>query len=575
MNKSNPAIVTQSAVRRMPRAALLLLCLAYVLPGLFGRAPWRSDDINAFGFMLELARGGGDWWSPRIMGLAPEVDALLPYWLGAWAIQLAPAWLGPDNAVRIASVALLSLALVATWYGAYHLARSPKAQPLAFAFGGEAQPADYARALADGALLALIACLGLAQPAHETTASLAQLSFSALVFYGFAAAPSGKPLPLLSVGLGLAALALSGAPSVAVLLGLGGSLSLLSPDPEQHPSESGTRRWATAVAARAVLITCLVALMASALDLWRWRITVPGTETQTWLGLGKLLVWFTWPAWPLALWTLWRWRHHFFRAGQLPSKHLLLPLWFAGLALLATLFTHSPERSLLLALPPLATLAAFALPTLNRSLSALIDWFTLLFFSGCAFIIWVVWVAMQTGVPWQPAANVERLAPGFVPSFAPPHFLIALAATLCWVWLVRWRVGRHRAAIWKSLILPAGGAALCWLLLMTLWLPLLDYARSYLPMVAQAQRSMQGSPCAQQTGLNAGQITALRFHGGLVLTALQQQNSCAWLIVGIDPTQQALSTVDASEWTLQAQSSHPTDREDYWLIYRRRAQTGL
>ena len=424
-------------------------------------------------------------------------------------------------------------------------------------------------------MLALIACLGLAQPAHETTANLAQLSFSALVFYGFAAAPSGKPLPLFSMGLGLAALALSGAPSVAVLLGLGGSLSLLSPDPEQQHSETGTRRWATAMVARAVLITCLVALMASALDLWRWRIAVPGTDTQTWLGLGKLLVWFTWPAWPLALWTLWRWRHHFFRAGQLPSQHLLLPLWFAGLALLATLFTHSPERSLLLALPPLATLAAFALPTLNRSLSALIDWFTLLFFSGCAFIIWVVWVAMQTGVPWQPAANVERLAPGFVPSFAPPHFLIALVATLGWVWLVQWRVGRHRAAIWKSLILPAGGAALCWLLLMTLWLPLLDYARSYLPMVARAQRDMQGSPCAQQTGLNAGQITALRFHGGLVLTALQQQNSCAWLIVGLDPMQQAVTTVDASEWTLQAQSSHPTDREDYWLIYRRRAQTGL
>ena len=58
MNKPNPAIVAQSAVRRMPRAALLLLCLAYVLPGLLGRAPWRSDDINAFGFMLELASGG-------------------------------------------------------------------------------------------------------------------------------------------------------------------------------------------------------------------------------------------------------------------------------------------------------------------------------------------------------------------------------------------------------------------------------------------------------------------------------------------------------------------------------------
>ena len=56
-------------------------------------------------------------------------------------------------------------------------------------------------------------------------------------------------------------------------------------------------------------------------------------------------------------------------------------------------------------------LAAFALPTLRRSLSALIDWFTLLFFTGCAIIIWVVWLAMHTGVPPQPATNVARLLP--------------------------------------------------------------------------------------------------------------------------------------------------------------------
>ena len=39
-----------------------------------------------------------------------------------------------------------------------------------------------------------------------------------------------------------------------------------------------------------------------------------------------------------------------------------------------------------------------------------------------------------------------------------------LAGTLAWLWLVRWRTGRHRHALWKSLVLPAGGVALCWLL---------------------------------------------------------------------------------------------------------------
>ena len=30
-----------------PRLALLLFCAAYVLPGLFGRDPWRNADLTA------------------------------------------------------------------------------------------------------------------------------------------------------------------------------------------------------------------------------------------------------------------------------------------------------------------------------------------------------------------------------------------------------------------------------------------------------------------------------------------------------------------------------------------------
>jgi len=67
-------------------------------------------------------------------------------------------------------------------------------------------------------------------------------------------------------------------------------------------------------------------------------------------------------------------------------------------------------------------------------------------------------------------------------------------ASLTWAWLVHWRVGRHRAAIWKSLVLPAAGAALCWLLLTTLWMPALDYARSYLPLVRRIESTVASRP---------------------------------------------------------------------------------
>ncbi|MFT6590540.1 MAG: 4-amino-4-deoxy-L-arabinose transferase-like glycosyltransferase [Rhodoferax sp.] len=566
MNQTTPAIVAQGAVKRLPRLALILFCMAYVLPGFIGRVPWKSADMTAFGYMAELARGGTSWLTPQLMGFLPDGGALLPYWLGAWAIQLAPAGIAADLAARTPFILLLTLTLFAIWYGTYSLARSPEAQPVSFAFGGEAHPADYARALADGGLLAFIACLGLAQLSHETTPALAQLCFTALSFYAFAALLQHKVLPTIAAVLGLTGLALSGAPTLAILLGAGSAIIHLL-DRSTAKEFAWRKTWR---AGGLVMLTLAVAGLAWQLDLWRWRIELPHANWLEWRNLGRLLLWFTWPTWPLALWTVWRWRHQLFRWSP-PSLHLALPLWFTAVALGATFTTTAADRSLLLALPALAALAAFALPTLERSVAALIDWFTLVFFSGCAFIIWVIWIAMQTGVPQQPAANVAKLAPGFEHSFSAPSFVIAISATLAWTWLVKWRVGRHRAAIWKTLVLPAGGAALCWLLLMTLWLPLLDFARSYAPLVRRSMVIMQQQPsCVEVHGLSAGQIAAFQFHGKLLMQRAERSASCPWLIVDRDALPSLPDIVDMRQWARPSNMRHPSDRDEDLLIYQRK-----
>ena len=564
MNQPTPAIVAQGAVKRLPRLALWLFCLAYVLPGFLGRGPWKRADITAFGYMAELALGGSDWWAPTLGGQAPEVDALLPYWLGAWAIQIAPAWLPIDLAARLPFMLLLAVTLMASWYGCYYLARSPMAQPLPFAFGGEAQPTDYARAVADGGLLAFIACLGLAQLAHETTPALAQLCFTALLFYATAALPYHPLEAAISAAFGLAGLSLSGAPSTALALGLGSSLIHLLDATRREDQLLQTKFRAGSLLG----LTVLSALLASQFNLWRWRIDLPQADWIEWQSLGRLFLWFTWPAWPLALWTLWRWRRQLL-GTRFISRHLWLPLWFAGVASVSTLSTSAADRSLLLALPALAALAAFSLPTLGRSMGALIDWFTLIFFSGCAAVIWIVWLSMQTGFPAQPAANVARLAPGFEHSFSFVSFFIALCASGTWAWLVKWRAGRHRSAIWKSVVLPAGGAALCWLLLMTLWLPLLDFARSYAPMVQQARLLMADSPaCVASLGLSRSQVAALRFHGKLKLEPLASGQHCPWLIA--DSHVAPLLPADP-QWRLQGRISHPSDDKEILLLYVRQA----
>lgn len=107
-------------------------------------------------------------------------------------------------------------------------------------------------------------------------------------------------------------------------------------------------------------------------------------ENRTpWLGSGSLARTggvagvLVWPAWPLTLWTLWCWRNRI--VGKTLNRHLLVPLWFTATTVTASLVTGGSDRTLLLASPSLATLAAFALPTLKRQMAAWIDWFTLFF----------------------------------------------------------------------------------------------------------------------------------------------------------------------------------------------------
>ena len=569
-----PAIVAQNAVRPLPRIALWLFCLAYLVPGLVGREPWKGEELQVFGQMLALAQGQSDWLQPTVWGQTLPLDAPLAYWMGAWAIGLAPSWLSAGSAARIPFALLLALTMFSTWKAAYYLGLGARAQPVAFAFGGEAKPKDYARTIADSATLALIACLGLALLSHEATPMLMQFSFFGCAFLGASALPYHPFKSSMALVVALAGLSFSGAPTLSVLLATGVACIIFFD--KENENTSLLRMYAYALLACALGI----AAIAHYFDLFHWRISSTARDWNNWRGLVDLLVWFMWPAWPLVLWTLWQWRRQWL--SQNWSRHLVLPLWFIALALCVAFMTRTEDQTLMLVLPSMATLAAFALPTFRRSFSAFIDWFTLIFFTGCAFIIWVIWIAMQTGWPPQPAANVARLAPGFVPSFSVLAFVFALMATAIWAWLVKWRVGRHRQAIWKSLVLPSGGAALCWLLLMSLWLPLLDFARSYVPWVQQIQQTMKvqggsSSDCMMTYGLNVGQMTAFHYHGGFEIKPLDnaespQNASCRWLMVDNDSRPELAQVAHIKEWRRIETIKRPANKNEDVTLYLRRVQ---
>ncbi|MDI9330610.1 MAG: hypothetical protein QM527_04740 [Alphaproteobacteria bacterium] len=558
MNTPSPAIVTQDAVRRLPRLALILFVLTYVLPGFWGREPWKTIDMGSLGVMLDLATGASPWQAPTFLGLPPDAQALLPYWLGAWVMAIAPAGWDAATLSRLPFILMLGLTMGATWKAIELLARSPAAQPVAFAFGGEARPDDYARVMADAGLLALMSCLGLAQASHEVTPMAAQLCMSSLLFCGVAGLHTHRGATHLALTLlALLSLSLSGAPTLALLMGVG-ALAWLILD-KQHPNS-------TVHALILALGLALLLVLSQHLQLWQftWR-SLPPTAKQT-ATLLRLWVWFTWPAWPLVLWTLWAWRQAWW--GRRPSRHIALPLLLMLAPALAAIVTVQEERVLLLTLPYFAALAAFALPTLRRSVSAFIDWFTLLFFSGSALLIWIIWCAGVSGWPTQPAANLRRLLPGLDLVFSWPIFALALAATGTWVALVAWRVGRHRSALWKSLVLPASGATLCWLLLMTLWLPMLDFARSYAPLVRNVVALMSQPECIQVHGLSKAQMAALRHHGQMRID-LSGDSRCEWLVVGMRAKEAFESTDQAPSWRWVQTVRRPTDQYENLVLYRR------
>jgi 4-amino-4-deoxy-L-arabinose transferase-like glycosyltransferase len=275
---------------------------------------------------------------------------------------------------------------------------------------------------------------------------------------------------------------------------------------------------------------------------------------------GRLWIWFLWPAWLLALWTLWRWRQH------LARRHIAAPLALAAIASVACVASGGLDRPLMLGLPGFAVLAAFALPTLRRGASAAIDWFSVFFFSVTAIAVWVIYIAMVTGVPAQPAANVAKLAPGFVMRTSWSAITLSLVATLAWLALVRWRTGRHRHALWKSLVLPAGGVALSWLLLMTLWLPLLDYARSNRPWVERIAAAIPAGACVGAPGYPHSSVAALEQYGHWRVDALEVPAGCdIWLRQERRDKAQAVP----EGWTVVARVRRPTDREETTLVLQR------
>ena len=584
-----PFLVTEPEARRLPRLALIALILLYVLPGFVGRDPWRSADAIGFGIAHAMFSGSArQWLLPEVAG-SPVTDAApLAYWFGASVAQLLGSLsAGAINAaagIRAGAAVWLIGGLLLLRSATEGLARRAEAQPLD-PFGAGASPLNYGRAIGDAALLIALATFGLVARVHETTADAAMLTVTAAFAFGLMRSCDRARSGGVIVGSSIAAAALVRSPAVALAFALAFLIAVV-----------GVR--ALRLNSRTLVPTTIFSTLLVGLP-WPAALILDGSEQSQlqllgWIAMPigtaslsaqlswamRTLPWFLWPSWPLAARTIWYGRKRWADAPIGIPMALFVGL-FIGSVAVSILTGRASETTLIPLAVPLAMLAAIGLPTLARSLTRLIDWFTVAVFSLFGLGVWGWWLAGLTGWPTKPAAQSLRFAAGF-PGFGngqSPTFnstfglavCMGMVASLGWLALVRWRLSRQPPMLWRPVVLAGAGMTLAWFLLMTLWMPIFNWRNTYqdvsfeLAAAVKSTTTPESHACIAERGLDLAQRASFAWFGNLRFDPAVR--GCSRLLV-VDRRGQIQPEPDGA-WVLVWEGRRRADRNERFRLYRR------
>jgi 4-amino-4-deoxy-L-arabinose transferase-like glycosyltransferase len=506
---------------------VILLCAIYLFSGLIDHDPWKVDDALHLSIAQGMAKGG-NWLVPAVAGEPwPEAEPLY-HWVAATTARLAEPLLAFPAGARLATALFAALFL---------------------AFLASASRRFYNGAAGWGAPLLAIGTLGLLVPLHEAQPASAILASTAAVYWGCALLTSHALSGALLLGAGIGAGFLAGGLNAALPL-----LPLLA-------APLLLRRWlALLVGGTTTLIVCgtwLLLLFRQSpafLSAW-WSTELASIAPRGGFTLVHLewLSWFAWPVAFLALWALWSGRR------QLSTPAYALPL-LGAVAAAGWFLSHEPRPPVALPLlPPLMLLGAASLSQLKRGAANAWDWFGMMTFSLVVGLIWLGTLAMLSGWPPKIAHNFAKLEPGFVAPFSLPALAVAAVATGLWL-LVLLRLPRSP---WRVATRWAAGLAIMWALLTALWMPWIDYGKTYRPVIASLARALPTDHgCIGRRDLGPAQRALLDHFGGI--RTQPATNGCTWLISQGGPNERP-----PAGWSLVWEGHRPGDRSERLRLYRR------
>jgi 4-amino-4-deoxy-L-arabinose transferase-like glycosyltransferase len=534
---------------RLPpsQAALALIALAFVLPGLVGHDPWKSHDALGIGIAYEMALSG-DAIVPRIANVEHLADPPFLHWFAAAFGQLFGFLLPFHSGARLASGGFM---LAALWL--IHVAARD------WSLGEERTALT-----GGGALLLLLGSVGLMVHAHE---ALPEIPSLAALCAALAVLPhaSRRPVPagaLFGVALGFAFLSATWVAPAA----LGAAVLVAHFACGEWRNRAGALFLATALPL-AVLTSASwpLALYLRSPELFAaWAQIAFGTEGAGGANLRYFLStgsWFAWPAWPLAVWASWALRRRW-RDPRVLVPGVAAALMFAGLAV----WGPAQDVNLIPLLAPLCLLASQGIPTLKRGAAAALDWFGVMTFAFFAGLVWLGYFAMMTGVPPRVANNFSKLAPGFVPQFEVLPLIAALGLTLGWIYVVFFTPPSPL----RSVMRWAVGIVLLWGTFAMLWMPWAEHQKSYRSVARELGALIpERAGCIAGRSIGMPQQAALHYHAGIRTQEWnpKQPQACRLLIV------QGHASSEASPgrgWVKRLEIGRPGDRSERMRLYRLR-----
>lgn len=538
-NMSTPRARVGEAVKTQ---LLLLLCAIWIVLGLVGHAPWKPLETTGISIVKTIVDGGS-----LIAPLANGATSLeLPplYYLSAAssAVLFSPILVQHDGA-RLVNIFWLTIILLMVGMTGREL---------------------WVRGVGRHAAFIMIGTIGLIVSAHSLGAEVAGLASLASGFYALALCKRRpwRASGLLGLALGLGFLSYGLMPLI-ILISTALTLGMLF------------KAWRTLSFAKVIVTATLIAtpLIATWLFMFqheqpllfsRWlQVNLSMFHHQNHQYFLKILVWYSWPAFPLALWGLWRYRQHLLSK---PKFQLIISFFLCSLVCLGFGATAKDVSALPL-LIPLVALAAGSVEHLKRGAASALNWFGIMLFGVIGFLIWLGWVAMITGYPTKIKERLQFLSGAYNTSFNWLIFLVAMAISIIWflVCVRAKQTNRSTVSNW------AVGMTFGWSLLMTLWLPLLDSAKSYQPVFLGMHKAIpKHLNCINSLHVGQPQRLLVNYYTDITLKPVttMQQLSCDFYLIQTNPSKS--SAQPEKDYKLIWRGKRAADKKESFSLYQKK-----